>query len=210
MKSKNLIISLNRVFYAIKDRKIINDITLNLYDKDITVIMGHNGAGKSTLLKLMANILKPSSGIILNGKMNNKRLQSSFVFQKPVLLNRSVMDNILHPLDYNSADKNQKIKYIESNLSKYNILYLLNSNAKKISAGEQQLVSIIRALITEPKVLFLDEPTANLDQEFQLIIEDLIMDLSSSMKIILVTHSMRQSQKFTSKPHLMNNGALIK
>ena len=210
MKSKNLIISLNRVCYTIKDRKIINDITLDLYDKDITVIMGHNGAGKSTLLKLMANILKPSSGMILNGKMNNKRLQSSFVFQKPVLLNRSVMDNILHPLDYNYADKNQKIKYIESNLSKYNILHLLNSNAKKISVGEQQLVSIIRALITEPKVLFLDEPTANLDQEFQLIIEDLIMDLSSSMKIILVTHSMPQSKKLAIKPHVMNNGALIK
>ena len=209
MKTDNLIISLNRVFYTIKDQKIINDVSLDLYDRDITVIMGHNGAGKSTLLKLMANILKPSSGMILNGEMNNKRLQSSFVFQKPILLNRSVMDNILHPLDYNWADKNQKIKYIESILSKYNILHLLNFNAKKISVGEQQLVSIIRALITEPKVLFLDEPTANLDQEFQLIIEELIMDLSSSIKIILVTHSMCQSKKFSNKPHVMNNGALI-
>ena len=209
MKTDNLIISLNRVFYTIKDQKIINDVSLDLYDRDITVIMGHNGAGKSTLLKLMANILKPSSGMILNGGMNNKRLQSSFVFQKPILLNRSVLENILHPLTYNRIDKYKKIKYIESNLSRYNILHLLNSNARKISVGEQQLVSIIRALITEPKVLFLDEPTANLDQEFQLIIENLIMDLSTSMKIILVTHSMPQSKKFTSRPYVMNNGVLM-
>ena len=201
-------ISAINVFININNKKILNDVSLELSEADISVIAGHNGAGKSTLLKVLAKVLSPDTGKVLYHN-DNFSIHSSFVFQKPVFLNRSVKDNLLYSL---SCDKNQ-INANESIIFKYldelNLLHLYNSPAKKLSSGEQQMIAFIRSVITKPSVLFLDEPTSSLDQKNKKYINNTLLELSKETKIIITSQSEDQTRLFTDKPILMQNGMII-
>ena len=196
--------------YSVKTKTIINNINLMIPMDGITLINGHNGAGKSTLLNLLAGFIKPTSGTIISNYIDIKQ-PIGFVFQKSILLNRTVKDNLLHSLQaVNQTLSKEYLKdTINKSLENHKIQHLSETVANNLSIGEQQLVSIIRAYIIKPKIIFFDEPTSNLDPVFHNKTIDLIQKLSVDMKIIIVSQSSNHLSVFNDQIITLKNGKII-
>ena len=195
--------------YSIGSKEILYNLNIKIISDRITVIMGPNGAGKSIFLKILNGIIRPTSGKILwNEKVDESLVLSgqALVFQKPVLLRRSVKAN----LDFfdkltnlNNYDKNQLLKIVD-------LLDQKNQPARLLSLGEQQRLSLIRALLLRPRLIMLDEPTANLDPASTKIIEDIIISLKEfGIKIIFVTHNILQAKRLADEVIFFDKGKLI-
>ena len=195
--------------YSIGSKEILYNLNIKIISDRITVIMGPNGAGKSIFLKILNGIIRPTSGKILWNEKAEKSLVlngQALVFQKPVLLRRSVEAN----LDFfdkltnlNNYDKNQLLKIVD-------LLDQKNQPARLLSLGEQQRLSLIRALLLRPRLIMLDEPTANLDPASTKIIEDIIISLKEfGIKIIFVTHNILQAKRLADEVIFFDKGKLI-
>ncbi len=185
--------------YGEKDNKVevLKGIDLNINDGDFVVILGPSGSGKSTLLNIVSGLEKPDSGSVsyddkLITKMNDKELTDfrknniGFIFQQYYLLqNLNVDKNVRMGADLiSNKDYKDIIKAVglENKLDKY---------PYELSGGEQQRVSIARALAKKSKVLFLDEPTGALDEKTGRLILDYITKLQKEEKftIVMITHN---------------------
>jgi len=199
------LINLNNIVYQVNKKYILKDVNCHINKNGILSILGPNGAGKTTLLKIMAGLIKPTSGSI---KFNYK-LPIGFVFQKPVLLNRSVEYNLIHALKYSIKPQIDQSKELANHILNENKLsYLKDKPAKKISGGEQQLVSILRACIIKPEVLFFDEPTSNLDSEFKNTIEKLILSASKRTKVIIVSQDQVMARNIADELLFLDRGTI--
>ena len=199
------LINLNNIVYQVNKKYILKDVNCHINKNGILSILGPNGAGKTTLLKIMAGLIKPTSGSI---KFNYK-LPIGFVFQKPVLLNRSVEYNLIHALKYSIKPRIDQSKELANHILNENKLsYLKDKPAKKISGGEQQLISILRACIIKPEVLFFDEPTSNLDSEFKNTIEELILSASKRTKVIIVSQDQVMARNIADELLFLDRGTI--
>ena len=178
---------------------VLENINITIYENDRVAITGKSGAGKSTLLHIMAGLDQATSGKIIfndqslssisNSSLSKIRLVNfGFVYQFHHLLDDlTVEENIQIPLLLNnSLDKDKKIK-IKEIMQTLGIFNRKNHLPWKLSGGEKQRTAIARALINNPKFLFLDEPTGNLDKENATIIQNLIFELSDRYGIALIT-----------------------
>jgi lipoprotein-releasing system ATP-binding protein len=178
---------------------ILENINLMVSENDRVAITGKSGAGKSTLLHIMAGLDKASSGKIIfndqdlssisNSSLSKIRLINfGFVYQFHHLLDDlTVEENIQIPLLLNSSlNKDNKIK-IKDIMQTLDIANRKNHLPWKLSGGEKQRTAIARALINNPKFLFLDEPTGNLDKENAMIIQNLLFELSDRYGVALIT-----------------------
>ena len=178
---------------------ILENINLMVSENDTVAITGKSGAGKSTLLHIMAGLDKASSGKIIfndqdlssisNSSLSKIRLINfGFVYQFHHLLDDlTVEENIQIPLLLNSSlNKDNKIK-IKDIMQTLDIANRKNHLPWKLSGGEKQRTAIARALINNPKFLFLDEPTGNLDKENAMIIQNLLFELSDRYGVALIT-----------------------
>ena len=178
---------------------ILENINLMVSENDTVAITGISGAGKSTLLHVMAGLDKASSGKIIfndqdlssisNSSLSKIRLINfGFVYQFHHLLDDlTVEENIQIPLLLNSSlNKDNKIK-IKDIMQTLDIANRKNHLPWKLSGGEKQRTAIARALINNPKFLFLDEPTGNLDKENAMIIQNLLFELSDRYGVALIT-----------------------
>ncbi|MTI46121.1 tungstate transport system ATP-binding protein [Roseibium hamelinense] len=190
---------------------ILMGIDLKLDTDALTVLMGPNGAGKSVFLRLLHGLIKPTFGEVLwNGEpaCAATRKQQALVFQKPVLLRRSVKANLSFALGLRPF-QNRKQR-LQSALDSAGLADLADRPAHVLSGGEQQRLALARALILEPKVLFLDEPTANLDPASTLLIEQTIQRVrQQGVKVILVTHDTHQARRLAEDVLFMHRGRLI-
>ena len=195
--------------HVIGSKEILSNLNIKITSDKITVIMGPNGAGKSVFLKILNGIIRPTSGKILWNEQVDKSLVlngQALVFQKPILLRRSVEAN----LDFfdkltnlNNYDKNQLLKIVD-------LLDQKNQPARLLSLGEQQRLSLIRALLLRPRLIMLDEPTANLDPASTKIIEDIIISLKEfGIKIIFVTHNILQAKRLADEVIFLDKGKMI-
>ena len=202
-------LEIKNLHYSIGSKEILYNLNIKIISDRITVIMGPNGAGKSIFLKILNGIIRPTSGKILwNEKVDESLVLNgqALVFQKPVLLRRSVKAN----LDFfdkltnlNNYDKNQLLKIVD-------LLNQKNQPARSLSLGEQQRLSLIRALLLRPRLIMLDEPTANLDPASTKIIEDIIISLKEfGIKIIFVTHNILQAKRLADEVIFFDKGKLI-
>lgn len=184
-----------------KDIWVLKNISFNIKEGELVVLKGSSGSGKSTILSLIASLNKPTSGeVIVDNKRVSKlvdkfasefRQQSiGFVFQKYNLLaNLSVFDNVIMPLIPSNLPK----EVIESKatrvLEMFHIEHKKHQLVRSLSGGEQQRVAIARANINNPKIIIADEPTANLDEKLSLHFIEILKELKSQKKSILVaTH----------------------
>jgi tungstate transport system ATP-binding protein len=189
---------------------LINGLDLVLTDHDITVVMGPNGAGKSLLVRLLHGLIEPQSGSITwNGRSCGQatRLRQAMVFQKPVLLRRSVAANVDFVLRLKGAANRERLNQL---LAQANLLDKKDQPARALSGGEQQRLALVRALASDPDVLFLDEPTASLDPSSTQTIETAIAQASGrGVKIILVTHDAGQARRLANDVVFIHRGAVI-
>ena len=193
-------INLNKSFFM-KDEeiKVLSDIKISVSPGDLIAISGSSGAGKSTLLHLLASLDKPCSGsIVFNKKetttLSNKELSKlrlknyGFVYQFHHLLeDLTVLENILLPGQILNSDKGLLNKRANSLIDRIGLSKRKDHLPWKLSGGEKQRVAIARALINSPNIIFLDEPTGNLDIDNAKVIQELLIEISKEHGIALVT-----------------------
>jgi tungstate transport system ATP-binding protein len=196
--------------YAVGATQIISNISFSISTAGPTVVLGHNGAGKSVLLKLLHGMVRPNAGEIAWGSerlpTDAIRREQAMVFQKPVLLNRSVAANIRFALKLPHADRSVSCAEL---LQLAELTPLAGQPARTLSGGEQQRLAFARALAVAPSVLFLDEPTANLDPDATRKMEHLINRAARrSIKIFMVTHDLGQARRLASEIVFLNDGTV--
>jgi tungstate transport system ATP-binding protein len=194
-------------------RRLINDVDLQLENTSLSVIMGANGAGKSLLLRLMHGLISPTKGVILwAGAPTNERvrLRQAMVFQKPVLLRRTAVGNIAHALALRGVARSERGPRAHRALVLGGLEHHAFTSARVLSGGEQQRLCLARALSLEPDVLFLDEPTTNLDPASTLTIErQLIQAHERGIKVIMVTHDLGQARRLAQEVIFLHQGRVL-
>lgn len=221
--SENIVIKTENLSQVIQihDQQIhiLKSIDVQIVAQEQVAITGRSGSGKSTLLGLLAGLDRPSSGKMflcqqpmheLDEEQRAKiRLQHiGFVFQSFQLLpHLTALDNVLLPLrlraDYQA--KTAKAKATEM-LERVGLVRQIQQKPKVLSGGEQQRVAIARALVTEPQVVFADEPTGNLDGETAKDIERLLFQINRDLgtTLVLVTHDIKLAEQCQRQIHLEN------
>ena len=193
--------------YQAGGRRLVDGIDLRIPADGVTVLMGPNGAGKSLLLRLLHGLLEATAGSVRwygRALDDDVRRQQAMVFQRPVLLRRSVAANIRFALKVRgSADPRR----IDALLDEVGLGGRAAQPARLLSGGEQQRLTLARALATEPRVLFLDEPTASLDPASTAAIEAIVRRASErGTKIIFVTHDLGQAHRLADDVVFLNGG----
>ena len=200
--------------YRAGGRHLIDGLELTLRAGPLTVIMGPNGAGKSLLLRLLHGLIAPSAGEIRwhgasgsEGAGEAVRGRQAMVFQRPVLLRRSVRANLDFALHVrgraNAARRDELLRHV-------GLLQRARQPARLLSGGEQQRLTLARALATEPEVLFLDEPTASLDPSATAAIEGLVRQAhAAGTKIVFVTHDLGQARRLADEVVFLNHGRVL-
>lgn len=196
--------------YRVQQAQLLDHIDLTIDSPGITTILGANGAGKSLLLRLIHGLLEPTSGHILwNGHEPGLgiRRRQALVFQKPVLLRRSAAANIDFVLRARGRANPRRRDEI---LQQAGLLEQARQPARLLSGGEQQKLSLARALATDPELLLLDEPCASIDAGATMQIENLLMQSRDrGVKIILVTHDSGQARRLADDIVFLHNGRLL-
>lgn len=179
---------------------ILNAVSTQISKGKTTMLLGHNGAGKSLLLQTLHGIIIPDEGDITAPPANRQKM----VFQKPILLRRSASQHF----DFLCPHINQteKTKWFES----AGLINQLHTPARQLSGGEQQKLAFIGALASKPDLLFLDEPSANLDFEASAKIEILIDQArKEGTTIIMTTHNLAQARRLADQVLFIDHGKLI-
>ncbi len=204
------LLELRGVTFEAGGRTLVDHIDLALRPGILTVILGPNGAGKSLVLRLMHGLLTPASGEILMpdaGANGHTRRDQAMVFQDPVLLRRSAKANITHALKLRGVSRAERNARATIALEEAGLAHLADSPARRLSGGEQQRLALARALALEPKILFLDEPTASLDPASAKAIEWVIGDTHArGVKVVLVTHDIGQAKRLAGEVVFLNRG----
>lgn len=199
-------------FYG--EKKVLDIDSLGIPEGKITGITGSNGSGKSTMLNIISNMDGDYEGIVrFNGQVldNNIRNEMTLVFQKPYLFRRRVYDNICYPLKLRNIDKDKQKELALKVIKDLEIEDLMDKKGNKLSGGETQKVALARAMVFNPKLLLLDEPTSNIDPQFTKIIEREIRNFNKNTKatIVIITHNMEQSERLCDEIISLNEGKVI-
>ncbi len=180
----------------------------------ILALLGPSGAGKSTLLRLLNFLEQPTSGQLwyedqLFENIPPLAIQRTVttVFQKPALLNSTVWHNVAYGLRLRGIYETELVREA---LEQVQMAHLAKANATTLSGGEAQRVALARTLVINPKVLLLDEPTANLDPANVALIEGIIKVLqATSTTVVIVTHNLFQARRLADDAALLMNGELV-
>lgn len=193
-----------------RGKRLIGPIDLDLGGEGVTVVMGPNGSGKTTLLRLLHGTARLTGGTIEWACGNQEaRHHQAFVFQQPVMLRRSVIDNIAYPLRIKGVAKVDAYDQAADWAARIGLSDMLERSAKFLSGGEQQKLALARAMITNPKVLFLDEPSASLDGRAMREIEDILLSAKKSgMRLILSTHDIGQARRLADEVIFLLHGCV--
>jgi putative ABC transport system ATP-binding protein len=193
---------LSRVYGKKNPFWALREVSLDINAGEMIAIIGKSGSGKSTLMHLLATLDRPTSGSITLedqdlGSLNSRALSAvrnqtfGFIFQQFFLNPKeSVIDNVALPLKIAGVNKRERQSRAAEALAVLDLQDKANMQAKDLSGGQMQRVCIARALVTNPKIIFADEPTGNLDSENGQIVIDLLRSLckEKGITVIMVTH----------------------
>ena len=213
------IISLENIAVSFDGEKILNDINLDIKDKEFVTFLGPSGCGKTTTLRIIGGFLKPDSGIVrFDGKEINNippyKRNVNTVFQRYALFpHLNVYDNIALPLQFWGQNKNSKENHdrIMELLDLVGLKDKVNSYPKQLSGGQKQRVAIARALVLNPKILLCDEATSALDPQITKGILALLLKINKELgiTIVVVTHQMEVVKEICNKVAFLKHGKMI-
>ncbi len=220
MEFNNAILSVRNLYKKFEGVEVLKNVSFNLHEKEVLVIVGPSGAGKSTLIRCINRLEEPTTGeIIFNGnKIDNKidynklREKIGMVFQKfNLFLHLTAIQNITLPLKIVKR-KSEKEAYniaIEY-LTKVGLKDRANHYPIQLSGGEQQRVAIARALSLEPKIMLFDEPTSSIDIELIKDVLDVVKNLAKEgMTMIVVSHEMGFAKEVGDRILFMDKGEIV-
>ena len=197
-------------------KKAVNNVNFKINENEIVGLLGPNGCGKTTTIGMMLGLLKPTSGKILINGMDIEKNKISILhkinFISPYIelpKKLKVKQNlIIYGKLYNIKNLNEHINYLAEKLR---LTELLNKVTGELSSGQKNRVSLAKALINKPKVLFLDEPTASLDPEVGDFVRSFLETYKQENKIsiLLASHNMSEVSRLCKTVLMMKNGQII-
>ncbi len=190
--------------------RLVGPIDLKLGAEGFTMVIGPNGAGKTTLLRLMHGLERCAVGNV-NWAVaaEEAHRHQAFVFQTPVMMRRRVLDSLAFPLILRGASKKDAQDKAAEIAARFGLAQLAEHWAPQLSGGEKQKLSLARALVTEPQVLFLDEPCASLDGRATREIEAILQAArAQGTRIIMSTHDMGQARRLAEDVIFMHKGRI--
>lgn len=212
------VVKFDHVYFSYDNKTTLKDITFTALPHKITTIVGHTGSGKTTIFNLLLRFYKPDCGdITIDGKdiysyaKEVYKSNVSIVNQRPFVFNLSIKQNF----DLVDKDRSRQIEmckrvgihdFIMSLPKGYDTV--LSEDAKNISGGQKQLISIARTLLTDSEVLLFDEVTSSLDPDTALKVEDVLQDLKKDHTIIVITHK-KELMKKSDYLIVLNEGKLV-
>jgi tungstate transport system ATP-binding protein len=203
---------LEDVSFVAGGRAVIDRVSCEFAAGPRTVILGPNGSGKSVLMRLCHGLLTPTSGRIVwrgNSAEDRPRAQA-MVFQRPVMLRRSAIGNVTYGLALAGVTRADRDRRAREVLDAVGLSSVAARPARVLSGGEQQRLALARAWALEPEVLFLDEPTANLDPGAAREVERIVDQIhSSGTKIVMTTHNLGQARRLADEILFLSNGRLV-
>ncbi|MDX1576546.1 MAG: ATP-binding cassette domain-containing protein [Kiloniellales bacterium] len=201
--------SLSEGSYEAQGQRLIDRLSLVFGAGPRSIVLGPNGAGKSLLLRLCHGLLRPTSGRVAWSRPQAARHQA-MAFQRPVLLRRSALANVTYPLALRRVPRRHRKQLALAALERAGLAELAQRPARVLSGGEQQRLALARAWVLEPQVLFLDEPTANLDPGATRRIEALIDGFHrNGTKIVMTTHDLGQARRLADEVLFLHRGRLV-
>ncbi|MDA3850594.1 MAG: ATP-binding cassette domain-containing protein [Spirochaetaceae bacterium] len=217
------IITLNHVELLFNDQLVLDDICLTITPGETTVIMGPSGCGKSSLLKVIAGIIPPNNGeVLFYGEDINKmkeqqyqemQFQTGFIFQDGALWNnKSLYENLTFPL----LVSNPKLRRVELDLMVQQCIKTLNFNQDlllrpaALSSGEIKILSFLRAVIGDPPIIFMDEPTTFVDRRAVGKIKDRIRFFKEQKKtMVAITHERSFAKELADRFIFLKEGKIL-
>lgn len=199
-----------------KDVRAVDSLNLTIYKGELFSLLGVNGAGKTTTIKMLSCVSTPTSGeALVNGKSivksptEVKRIIAVSPQQSAVARNLSVKENLQLMCGVHGFDKEKSTAKVKEALESFGLSQVAQRKAAKLSGGWQRRLSLAMALISEPQILFLDEPTLGLDVIARSELWETIRELESRMTIVLTTHYMEEAEALSDRIGIMKEGRLV-
>lgn len=198
----NTFISVNKLKKSFGKIEVFQDLSLNIEQGKITAIFGPNGSGKSTLLNILSSIVAKDSGELNIENFNHFKF--SYIFQnyrESLLPWRTNFENIALPLEIQNKSKQEIRQRVEELQKLFEFKFNWESYPYELSGGQQQILAFMRALVTKPKVLFIDEPFSALDYENNLRLREHLQKYFLTFKptILLITHNIEEAVHLAEK-----------
>ena len=215
--SENYAIEVRNLTKKFGNFTAVDDITFNVNDKEIFGFLGPNGAGKSTTIRVLCTLARPTAGEAkVNGydlikDANKVRSSIGLVSEKMIMYERLTAAENLRFFGHLYAMPKKKLEdKIDELLKLVNMSEWKNAQIGTFSTGMRQRINVIRALLTEPKVIFMDEPTLGLDPQTTLSIRDLIRDINrNGTTVILTTHAMVEAEALSNRIAIIDHGKIV-
>ena len=217
MRPENAIaLSVKNVTKSYGTVKVLKDISVDVVDKEMLVLLGPSGCGKTTLLKIIAGLLSHESGeLLIHGKTITNtppyKRDVGFVFQNYALFpHMTVSENVAYGLKMRHVNKDEIKRRVKDALALVRLEGLENRSTKQMSGGQQQRVALARALVLNPSLLLLDEPLSNLDAKLRAIVRVEIAQIQKKLGLtsVLVTHDQTEAMTMGDRILLMHEGAI--
>jgi phospholipid/cholesterol/gamma-HCH transport system ATP-binding protein len=216
-------VELRDVHMQFEEKKVLDGFSLKVEPQERLVIMGQSGSGKSTILRLILGTLRPSSGSIFfkqfeitrlrRRKLQQVRRHIGMVYQYSALLSsRNVRDNVALPLEELTDKSGSEIdKIVDEKLDLVGMKDTKELLPEELSGGMKKRIAVARALVLDPELLLLDEPSAGLDPVIASVIDELIISLSEKSKVtsITVTHEMDSAFRIGTRMAMLYQGKVI-
>jgi tungstate transport system ATP-binding protein len=219
---------IEKLCMAFGEKEVLKNINLVIQRGEIFALIGPSGAGKTTFLRILNLFEKPKCGDLvfegmrLNGACGEKktpylntginlRKKMSMLFQTPAVFNTSVFDNVAYGLKVRGFDKRTIEEKVRTALAIVGLFGMETQKARTLSGGEAQRLAFARAIVYEPEILLLDEPTANLDPANVAKIEEIIKRIRNERgtTIVIATHNIPQVKRIADRVGILLNGELI-
>ena len=216
-------VEMRDVCMQFEEKKVLDGLSLDVQPQERLVIMGQSGSGKSTILRLILGTLRPTSGSIFfkqfeisrlpRRKLQEVRRHIGMVYQYSALLSsRTVRDNVALPLEELTDNSREEIdKIVDEKLDLVGMQDSKDLLPEELSGGMKKRVALARALVLEPELILLDEPSAGLDPVIASVINELIISLSEKSKVtsITVTHEMESAFRIATRMAMLYQGKII-
>lgn len=209
---------LKNITQSYDGKTVLQDCSFAFSRRGVYVLRGPNGSGKSTLLRIAALIEPPERGEVCyfsgDEALPNDiplRRRVTLVLPKIGLFNTTVFENIVYGLKIRGIPKKERAEQAHAYLKSYGLLHKKNQNALTLSSGESQMLGMARAMVTKPDVLFLDEPTASVDERNGEKIEEIILDMKreGNPMVIMTTHDAGQAERLADYQLGLQEGIIL-
>jgi tungstate transport system ATP-binding protein len=203
-----MLFEINNLTKVFGNRTVIDIPALSFEQGFVYALLGPNGSGKTTLLEILSLLSPPTTGRILynhtpvdfsGNHMHSLRREIVMVHQNPVLFTTTVYKNLEFGLRIRGVSGAERERIIHESLDVVGMREFIGADAHRLSGGETQRVAIARALACSPRVMFFDEPTANVDVENQAVIERIIRDINArrGLSVLFTTHDLVQASRLS-------------